>query len=157
MGDISVHHATIFDLDALVPLFDQYRQFHGCGADARAAREFLRQRLNHGESVLFLASKNNQPIGFAQLYPTFSSISLARTFVMNDLFVLEKFRRCGAALRLMTAAVDYASALHAEKISLSIDHTNVSAQSLYGSTGWELDDQSKTYYFQVPELLEMAA
>ena len=117
----------------------------------------LAGRLNHGESVLFLATSDNQPIGFAQLYPTFSSISLARTFVMNDLFVVEKSRRCGAALRLMSAAVDYASALRAEKISLSIDHTNESAQSLYSSTGWELDGQSKAYYFQVPELLEMAA
>lgn len=156
MSDISVHHATIFDLEALVPLFDSYRQFHGCESDPRAAREFLRQRLNHGESALFMATSAGQPVGFTQLFPTFSSISLARTFVMNDLFVAESARRCGAALRLMTAAVDYACAVGAEKISLSIHHNNVSAQSLYGSTGWTQDDQSRAYYFLVPELVEIA-
>ena len=57
----------------------------------------------------------------------------------------------------MTAAVDYASMVGAEKISLSIDHTNVSAQSLYGSTGWTEDEQSKAYYFWVPELVELGA
>ncbi|MEY4363977.1 MAG: hypothetical protein RLZZ24_1329, partial [Pseudomonadota bacterium] len=108
MNDITVHQATIFDLESLVPLFDGYRQFYGSDSDAFAAREFLRDRLNYGESVIFLAQQNRQSMGFVQLYPSFSSVSLTRIFWMNDLYVDEQARRKGVALKLMTAAVDYA-------------------------------------------------
>lgn len=155
MSAITVHQATIFDLVTLVPLFDRYRQFHGCTSDSLAAREFLRERLNHGESALFIAYDEGVAVGFAQLYPSFSSLSLARTFVMNDLYVEEQARRKGAALRLMTAAVDYASALGAEKISLSIAQSNDAGHALYVSTGWELEKQSRSYYFMVPAVAEV--
>lgn len=150
MSDVYVYQATIFDLEALVPLFDAYRQFFGVESDQHAAREFLRDRLNHGESVLFIALSDQVPVGFTQLYPTFSSVTLTRTFFMNDLFVYPSQRRHGAALRLMTAAVDYACAVGAEKISLSISSRNDAASALYSSTGWTLEDKSLVYYFDVP-------
>lgn len=153
MSHITVHQATIFDLERLVPLFDAYRQFYQCDSDPYAAREFLRSRLNHGECALFIALDDGEPVGFAQLYPSFSSITLKRTFSMNDLYVQSAARRQGAALRLMSAAVDYASAIGAEKISLSIGLSNDAAQALYSSTGWELDDQFQAYYFMVPEVI----
>ena len=37
----SVRPATRSDLDALVPLFDGYRQFYGQPSDPAGAREFL--------------------------------------------------------------------------------------------------------------------
>ncbi len=37
--------------------------------------------------MLFLAHEGDTVLGFTQLYPTFSSVSLARVFVFNDLFV----------------------------------------------------------------------
>lgn len=154
MSHIHVHQATIFDLELLVPLFDGYRRFSGCDSDPSAARSFLRDRLNHGESALFIAIDEKNPVGFTQLYPTFSSISLARTFVMNDLFVLPSARRKGAALRLMTAAVDYATAVGAERISLAIASENEAAQALYSSTGWSVDEHSLAYHFMVPEMIE---
>ena len=157
MSSINVYQATIFDLELLVPLFDGYRQFLGCKSDQDAARSFLRNRLNHGESTLFIALDQKTPIGFAQLYPTFSSLSLARTFVMNDVFVLPDSRRRGAALRLMTAAVDYAAAVGAEKISLDIASSNHPAQALYACTGWSVEENSLPYYFMVPELSEALA
>lgn len=155
MNDITVHQATIFDLESLVPLFDGYRQFYGSDSDAFAAREFLRDRLNYGESVIFLAQQNRQSMGFVQLYPSFSSVSLTRIFWMNDLYVDEQARRKGVALKLMTAAVDYACAVGAEKISLAIGVTNKLGQELYGSTGWELDEQFLSYHFVVPQQVQV--
>ena len=97
MSNITVRQAVLSDLEALVPIFDGYRQFYGRQSDISAAREFLLARFNHGESVLFIAHKDNAPVGFTQLYPSFSSVSLARVFVLNDLFVHEQARRKGAA------------------------------------------------------------
>src|SRR5690606_21136647 len=95
MSTITVRQATLSDLDALVPLFDAYRQFYGRASDTDAVRDFLLARANHGESVLCIAFDAIQPVGFLQLYPSFSSISLARTFVLIDLYICESARRKG--------------------------------------------------------------
>lgn len=150
MSTITVRQAVLSDLEMLAPLFDGYRQFYGRETDVHAAREFLLARFNHGESVLFIAFDNSAPVGFAQLYPSFSSVSLARTFVLNDLFVHEHARRNGVASKLMSAAVEFAGALGAVRLSLSTATSNETAQALYQSTGWKRDEQFFVYHFAIP-------
>ena len=133
-----------------MPLFDGYRRFYGRTSDLDAATEFLSARFNHGESVLFIAHEDNKPVGFTQLYPGFSSVSLARIFVLNDLFVDEHARRKGAASKLMAAAVGYADSLGAIRVSLSTATTNEAAQRLYQSAGWKRDEQFFVYHFAIP-------
>ena len=94
---VEARQAVLADLDALSVLFDEYRQFQGQPSDVAAARAFLLQRFDHGESVLFIAHAGAAPVGFAQLYPSFSSVSLSRVFVLNDLYVRASARRGGAA------------------------------------------------------------
>lgn len=73
MTSIIVRQAVLSDLAALAVLFDGYRQFYGRPSDVDAAKEFLAARFNHGESVLFIAFEDGVPVGFTQLYPSFSS------------------------------------------------------------------------------------
>jgi len=146
----TVRQATIQDLEQLVPLFDGYRQFYGRASDVAAAREFLLARFTHNESTLFIAHEGERTIGFTQLYPSFSSISLARIFVLNDLFVHEHARRKGVASALLSAAVNFATALGADRLSLSTAITNDAAQALYHSAGWKRDDQFLAYDFPIP-------
>jgi GNAT superfamily N-acetyltransferase len=150
MSTVVVRQAVLADLDALVPLFDGYRQFYGCPSDLQAARDFLLARFNHGESVLFIAHQGAMPIGFCQLYPSFSSVSLARTFVLNDLFVHELVRRKGVASKLMFAAIEFAKSVGAVRVSLSTAITNATAQALYQSAGWKRDEQFFVYHFTIP-------
>lgn len=147
MSNITVRQAVLSDLEDLVPLFDGYRQFYGRPGDISAVRKFLLARFNHGESVLFIAHEGSTPVGFTQLYPSFSSVSLARVFVLNDLFVHEQARRKGVASKLMSAATDFAQSLGAVRVSLSTATTNEAAQSLYQSAGWKRDEQFFVYHF----------
>ena len=71
-----VRQAALADLDLVAPLFDAYRQFYGRASDLAAATAFLRDRFGHGQSVIFLALDGAEPVGFTQLYPSFSSVSL---------------------------------------------------------------------------------
>jgi len=146
MRTITVRQATLADLDALIPLFDGYRQFYGRPADSIAAREFICARFNHGESVLFIAHDDENPIGFSQLYPSFSSVSLARVFVLNDLFVHEKARRNGVGTKLIAAATDFAKTVGAIRLTLSTATTNAVAQSVYAAAGWKRDEQFRVYH-----------
>ena len=147
MSAITIRQAVLSDIDALAFLFDNYRQFYGRSSDVGAAREFLTARFNHGESVVFIAHEDNTPVGFVQLYPSFSSVSLARTFVLNDLFVREPWRRSGIASQLMAAAVEFAKSSDAVRLSLSAAITNGTAQAVYQSSGWKRDEQFYVYHF----------
>lgn len=146
MQPISVRQAVLADLDQLTQLFDQYRQFQGQTSDVAAARDFLRARFNHGESVIFIAHEGASPVGFAQLYPSFSSVSLARVFILNDLFVHESGRRKGVASQLLDALEVYALSLGAVRITLLVAKENRSAQALYGAKGWRKDEHFFMYH-----------
>jgi GNAT superfamily N-acetyltransferase len=149
MNKVPIHQAALTDIETLAVLFDAYRQFYGRASDVKAARAFLLNRFEHGESVLFLAFLGHEPVGFTQLYPSFSSLSLARTYVLNDLFVHPSVRKKGVGAGLIHAATAYAKSVGAVYLSLSTATTNTTAQSLYQALGWKRDDHYLTYEFAV--------
>ena len=147
MQQTVVRQAVLTDVAVLAPLFDAYRQFYGRSSDVVAAESFLRERFDHGESVVFLAHAAGAPAGFTQLYPSFSSVSLARTFVLNDLFVVPSQRRAGVGSALLRAATDHARALGAVRVTLNTDIENTSAQAVYEARGWKRDREYFVYHF----------
>lgn len=140
MSTIQIRQAVLSDLDALSVLFDGYRRFYGRDGDVAAAKTFLTQRIDRGESVMFIAHDGADPVGFAQLYPSFSSVSLGRIYILNDLFVSEAGRRKGVGAGLLGAAADFAKAVGAIRLALSTAHDNTKAQALYEAQGWQRDD-----------------
>jgi GNAT superfamily N-acetyltransferase len=134
-----VRQATVADLNLLVPLFDAYRQFYRQPSDPERARRFLLDRLEHNQSVIFLAFDGAAAIGFTQLYPSFSSTAMARIFILNDLFVAPEGRRSGAGSALLQAAADYGRRVGAVRLALSTEITNKTAQSAYERMGWKRD------------------
>ena len=147
MPKTSVRQAVLADLAVLAPLFDGYRRFYGRAPDVAAAEAFLRERFAHGESIVFLAHVEGVPAGFTQLYPSFSSVSLARTFILNDLFVVPDQRRTGVGSALLRAATDHARALGAVRVTLNTDIQNTSAQAVYEARGWKRDREYFVYHF----------
>jgi GNAT superfamily N-acetyltransferase len=145
--DTTVRQAVFADLPVLAPLFDGYRRFYGRPTDVAAAQTFLRERFDHGESVIFLAHAAGAPAGFTQLYPSFSSVSLARVFLLNDLFVVPERRRTGVGSQLLRAATEHARALGAVRVSLNTDIQNTSAQAVYEARGWKRDREYFAYHF----------
>lgn len=148
---ITVRQAVFADLDEVVILFGQYRAFQGKTAAPTAEREFLSARFDHGESTIFIAHDGPSPVGFAQLYPSYSSVSLARVFVLNDLFVAEAGRRKGVASRLLAAVQDYAWSLGAVRVTLNVARDNQPGQALYEALGWRADSQFNMYHRFPPD------
>jgi ribosomal protein S18 acetylase RimI-like enzyme len=145
--NIFVRRASLSDLDRIAPLFDAYRQFYGQAHDLSLAREFLRERLDLDQSVIFIAlGQDASAIGFTQLYPSFSSASARRIFILNDLFVDPATRRSGVGRALLEAAADFGRSAGAARLTLSTAHTNTSAQSLYEASGWLRDEVFRSYH-----------
>lgn len=142
---MTVRQATIADLDILMSLFDAYRQFYDCQSDLSSARSFLRDRFEHQQSIIMLALDGAKAVGFAQLFPSFSSTRLARTFILNDLFVATQARGTGAGRALLDAACAYGRSVGAARLSLSTAVTNATAQAVYERAGWTRDTQFCAY------------
>lgn len=140
-----VRQATIADLDLLLPLFDAYRQFYGQSSDLTGARSFLRDRFEHQQSIILLADSAGQAVGFVQLFPSFSSTRLARTLILNDLFVAPDARGTGAGRALLSQACEYGRNVGAARLSLSTAVTNTTAQCLYERAGWVRDTNFCAY------------
>lgn len=88
--------ATLEHLDLLSPLFVKYREFYGELPFPDSSRAFLEKRLRRKESVIYLAlhdDDDSKLLGFCQLYPSFSSLSLKRVWILNDIYVAEEARR----------------------------------------------------------------
>src|SRR5260370_41690111 len=104
----TVRKATIFDLDLIAPLFAASRQFYGKASDFGLARRFLLERFQHSESIVFLAlQQDGAAVGFTQLFPSFSSVTAARTFILNDLYVRPEGRRKRVGALLLDAAASF--------------------------------------------------
>ncbi len=132
-----ITQASINDLEILGELFDGYRQFYQQASDIDAGKAFLRERLQRQQSVIFLAKNDaGEGLGFTQLYPTFSSISMRNQWILNDLFVAEEARKLGVVSQLMQAAEDFAKNNGASGLSLSTAVDNHQAQALYEKRGW---------------------
>ncbi len=145
-SDIAVRQATIFDLDLLAPLFDAYRQFYRKPSDPGLARRFLLERFQHNQSVIFVAMRQDgSAAGFTQLFPGFSSLSAARIFILNDLFVHPESRRKRVGSLLLAVAARFAREAGAVRLTLSTEITNVSAQALYGAEGWTRQEDFYVY------------
>jgi|SRR5579883_2350109 GNAT superfamily N-acetyltransferase len=146
---MTIRQAALDDLDLIVPLFDAYRQFYRKPPDTEGARHFVRQRLQRRESVILLAFEGHQAIGFTQLYPSFSSVSMAPIFVLNDLFVAAEGRKQGAGSALLRAAADFGRSQGAIRLTLQTDLTNRTAQSVYERMGWQRDTVFCSYQLEL--------
>jgi GNAT superfamily N-acetyltransferase len=141
----AVRQAGLDDLDALVPLFDGYRQFYGQPGDLDLARSFLKERFASLQSAILIAESDGRAVGFAQLYPSFSSTRAQRIYVLNDLYVAPTARRLGIGRALLMAAADFGRRAGAARLALSTQRNNTSAQALYESCGWVRDDEFLHY------------
>jgi GNAT superfamily N-acetyltransferase len=142
-----VRQAGPADVDLVAPLFDAYRQFYRQPSDLALAREFLAERLDRQESVIFLAERDGCAVGFVQLYPLFSSTAARprRLWLLNDLFVAAAVRGGGVGRALLDRARRLAEETGAVGLELATARTDVGAQRLYQSLGYRLDDQFLRY------------
>ena len=132
-------------LEEVSKLFDQYRVFYKQPSDLEAARKFLQERFQKNDSTVFVASNDGCIVGFTQLYPSFSSVSMKRVWILNDLFVEETCRRKGVAKLLMSAAENFARETQAVRLILATQISNTATQALYESLGYSKDEEFYHY------------
>ena len=140
--------ATLDQLEDVVPLFDAYRVFYGQVSNIEQSRAFLRERMYLRESVVFLAYTEKRAVGFTQLYPSFSSVTAERLWILNDLYVVPDMRGQRIGEKLLYRAAEFARSFGAKGLSLSTELTNKSGQKLYERVGFERDTEFYYYFLK---------
>ncbi|WP_299117966.1 GNAT family N-acetyltransferase [uncultured Winogradskyella sp.] len=135
---MTIRKATIDHLGDLIPLFDGYRTFYKQESNLPKTKQFLLERLKKNDSVIFMAYLEDNPVGFTQLYHLFSSVSMERMYLLNDLYVSDYCRGKGVGEALINKAKALCIAQKQKGIAIQTAHDNP-AQNLYQRLGFEPD------------------
>ena len=146
---ITIRHAVKSDIEQVADLFDLYRMFYRQESDRNAAKQFLLARLDNHESEIIVAEESGKLLGFTQLYPQFSSTRMKKFWVLNDLFVLEVYRRMGVAKALIKAATQFAKDNKAGGLLLETEKTNEVGNKLYPACGFTEYADSNFYWLDL--------
>ncbi len=145
-----VRQADLSDAESLKHMFDGYRVFYEQKSDPVSAGTFMSERLENGDSTIFIAvDENGRGLGFTQLYPLFSSVRMRRIWLLNDLFVEAAARRRGVAHELMLHAQEWVRGQGGAGLELATAIDNDSAKSVYHDLGWKLDTEFHHYSITV--------
>ncbi|MGL4984442.1 MAG: GNAT family N-acetyltransferase [Plesiomonas sp.] len=143
---INISRATTADADKVAPLYVQYREFYHVDPQPKQALAFLHARLEQNQSVIFYAEDAEQnPVGFAQLYPVFCSLQMKPIWYLYDLFVSPTARKQGIGEALLTRCKQFGEETEAGFIILQTGVENTTAQALYEKMGYQRDTEFYSY------------
>jgi len=130
-------------------LFDLYRQFYKYKKNIKNSENYINNRITNNESVIFIALYKMKVFGFIQLYENFDSLNLNKKLILNDLYVLSKYRKIGIARKLMNKSKDFAINNNFKRIELSTAIDNSNAQKLYESLDYIRDKEYYNYDLKI--------
>ena len=146
---MKIIQATSSNLDQLLPLFEGYRNFYNQSSNPEAAKMFLSERFQNKDSIIFIAfDENKNGVGFTQLYPTFSSVSMKCLYILNDLYIISNARGKGIGKALINHAKQFAIRSKCKGLTLETANDNP-AQKLYERLGWKKDIDVIHYTWEI--------
>lgn len=145
---MKIRPATLNDLPQLSLLFDAYREFYQQVPAPEQAAQFLRERLQQQESVIYVADEKGELLGFVQLYPLFSSTRMKRFWLLNDLFVSTDHRGKGISLALIEQAKELCRVSDSSGMMLETQKSNTIGNQLYPRAGFNLDTGHNFYFWE---------
>ena len=136
----AVRLARRADHDSLTDLFVGYATFYKLTHSRVRIARFVRERLRDRPLRTWVTPNERGaefPLaGFAQVYETVSTLSLARVWVLNDLFVHPLARGRGIGRALIERVVRDAKRSGAERVDLATQIGNRTARAIYESMGF---------------------
>lgn len=96
--------------------------------------ELLHSKLTY---YAFLATKNNEPIGFADFTTQTSDVMVAnKNIFIRNLYVQQPHRNNGIGTKLLNKITEYAHSFDVQYITIPVEWNNKKAISLYEKLGY---------------------
>lgn len=133
----TIRKAITSDINNLIALINHYLEFYHITFDENKDKAFLFTNLDDKRSDIFIAiDKDNQILGFTQLYRCRNQEYLGDYYILFDLFVSSNVRKNGIASELLESAERFAFQQGAKFIELQTALANKAAQQLYRKHGY---------------------
>lgn len=142
---MKIIQAQMKHLDDLVSLFDGYRMFYKQNSNIKDAKTFLKERITNKESIILIVYSSDNAIGFTQLYPLFSSVTMQPIYLLNDLFVHSNYRNKSVGHILIQAAKDLCTKNNYKGLAIQTAYDNP-AQHLYERLGFKKDTDLQFFW-----------
>jgi len=126
MANIAVRPATPADVETILAFIKGLAAFeHEPDAVKATADDLLRDGFGeHPKFEALMAEQNEQPVGFALFFPTYSTWEGRPGIHLEDIFVLEHVRGHGVGRKLIAALAALAVARGCARLELSVLHWN---------------------------------
>ncbi|MDQ1149590.1 MULTISPECIES: GNAT family N-acetyltransferase [Sphingobacterium] len=145
--EFNIKKVGLNELDETAELFNLYRIFYRQNEDYQQCREFVRERMIHDQSTIFVVYANDKAVGFVQLYKLYHYIKLAKQYLLSDLFVHPDYRGHGLSVVLINQAKQWCVDTEACGLMLETEKTNDIGNKLYPRCGFEYDGNHNYYYW----------
>ena len=121
------------NLHEVLPLIADYQDFYQVSdlSPQRNAAFFAQFSANSPLGCQFAYRKNQQVIGFATVYFSYSSTQATKIAALNDLFILPQHRHQGYAQQLIKHCQQFALRKKAHRLQWLTAQDNHAAQGLY--------------------------
>ena len=125
------------NFDVALELLRKYQEFYQVKSiDVEKNRQHLSRIMNNEElGKLFLLQDKEIYLGFVTIYYSFSSIIAEKIAILNDLYILEDYRRQGYARKLVDYCINYLRSSGISTLRWSTTKDNTIAQQLYKKYG----------------------
>lgn len=134
--EITVRKARKGDSSSFIDLVVALAHFeHLAPPDAAAKKRLVRDTFVGKKLNLFLAFVGNRAVGYSLYFFTYSSFLAMPTLYLEDLFVLEEFRRLGIGKNLFLACIDEARKKKCGRMEWSVLTWNKKAIAFYEKMG----------------------
>ncbi|MDU7786219.1 MAG: GNAT family N-acetyltransferase [Aggregatibacter aphrophilus] len=140
---IKIFKAEQWNLDILLPLFEEYRLAHGMVENPERTLTFLTNRIRFSESIFFLAlDEDKKAIGFIQLYPRLSSLQLQRYWQLTDIFVRNINHKNDVYTALISKAKEFVSYTQSTRLTVEQD---IQRHHLLENEGFKLNPKKSVF------------
>ena len=140
---IKIFKAEQWNLDILLPLFEEYRLSHGMAENPERSLTFLTNRIRFSESIFFLAlDEDKKAVGFIQLYPRLSSLQLQRYWQLTDIFVRNISHKNDVYTALISKAKEFVSYTQSTRLTVEQD---IQRHHLLENEGFKLNPKKSVF------------
>ncbi|PNL90383.1 GNAT family N-acetyltransferase [Aggregatibacter aphrophilus] len=140
---IKIFKAEQWNLDILLPLFEEYRLSHGMAENPERTLTFLTNRIRFSESIFFLAlDEDKKAVGFIQLYPRLSSLQLQRYWQLTDIFVRNISHKNDVYTALIAKAKEFVSYTQSTRLTVEQD---IQQHHLLENEGFKLNPKKSVF------------
>lgn len=146
MAKISIRRGKKEDSREFLGLVEALAEFEKLNPpDKSAGRRLIRDIYIKKRLNLFVACVNRKLVGYALYYFSYSSFLAKPTLYLEDLFVLEDYRKLGLGRRLFARCVKEAASKKCGRMEWAVLTWNKNAMDFYEKLGAKRLDEWRTY------------